>query len=53
MSKFDFSDIAENTSLDNKKEEVSINFLPFIANKPHEYLSNLFNNSNSIKKYNL
>lgn len=35
--------------LDNKKEEVIINFLPFITNKPHEYLSNLFNNSNSIK----
>lgn len=46
---FNLSRFISRGLLDNKKEEVSINFLPFIANKPHEYLSNLFNNSNSIK----
>lgn len=33
----------------NKKEEVFINFLPFIENNPLEYLTNLFKNNNSIK----
>lgn len=46
---FNLSRFISRGLLDNKKEEVSINFLPFITNKPHEYLSNLFNNSNSIK----
>lgn len=46
---FNLSRFISRGLLDNKKEEVVINFLPFITNKPHEYLSNLFNNSNSIK----
>lgn len=46
---FNLSRFISRGLLDNKKEEVVINFLPFITNKPHEYLSSLFNNSHSIK----
>ena len=35
--------------LNNKTEEVVINFLPFIENNPKNYLENLFKNNNSIK----
>lgn len=33
----------------NKKEEVSINFLPFISESPQEFLAKQFANKNSIK----